>query len=155
MVAPVALDDRFSQIERKRIRSAVVSFDMPTSPYWRGVMKTARKALRLTQGDLGELVGTSQPTISDIELGHIGGSGFVPAICMALQIPLPVIFVEDDFDQRWVEAGRVLRERSMTRFRNYLAIFEEEAGITVSADETVSGSDAIHSTNAVPGGRRR
>lgn len=124
----------FSDVERRRIRSAVGDFDMPTSEYWRGVMIRARKA-RLTQGELGDAVGCSQNTISDLESGKQAASKFVPAICVALGIPLPMFFAKDEYDERWLEAGRFLRSRNMRRFLQYLAIFEEEAGIEPASED--------------------
>lgn len=124
----------FSDVASRRIRAAVGDFDMPTSEYWRGVMFRVRKPW-MTQGELGDAVGTSQANISDIEAGKVLASKYVPAICEALGIPLPIVFVKDEFDERWLEAGRFLRARSMKRFLNYLEIFEEEAGIEASTDD--------------------
>lgn len=135
--------DQYSQIELRRFRAAVAASDVPTTETWRGIMARARAARGLTQEHLAKAVGTSQPNISDIESGKTGASKFVPAISLALGIPNPAILVKDEFDERWIEAGRVLRARSMSRFRHYLAIFEEEAGITPALDDQppVVGSD--------------
>lgn len=132
----------FSRSRLQAIRDAVGDYDMPTTPYWRGVMKRVREARGMTQGQLAEAVGCAQPTISDLETGENKGSTAVPAICEALRIPLPIFLAVDEYDERWVEVGRVLRARSMRRFLNYLANFEEESGLTpVSEDQ----GDAVES----------
>lgn len=134
--------EAFSQIETKRVRAAVAKFDMPTSIYWRGVMERARKARGISQEMLAKALDCSQPTVSDIESGKIGGSKYVPGICEALGIPLPIILTEDEFDERWADVGRLLRAKSMRRFKNYLANFEEEVGIEPSGDDQSQGVES-------------
>jgi DNA-binding XRE family transcriptional regulator len=141
----------FSQIEIKRIRAAIGDYDMPTSSYWCGVMFRARDA-RMTQTELGQAIGTTQTTISEIEKGKVSGSKYVPAICVALGIPLPIMFAKDEFDERWLEVGRYLRARSMKRFLHYLAIMEEEAGVAVA--EADDQPEAVEFTDAPPERRR-
>lgn len=124
---------------RLEIREAVTQHEVPTSPYWRGVMRRVRKALKVSQDELAELVGCEQPTISGLETGRITGSRYVEAICRALDIPKPYILIEDEWDERWVDAGRVLRARNKDVFRNYLRIFEIEAGAAPNTDNREEG----------------
>jgi len=91
-------------------------------------MARRRKELGLGQVELANCVGTSQYTISAIETGEQGQSKFVSAISVALGIPLPHVMIEDEYDQRWIEVGRVLRHRSRKLFMKYLDLFETEAG---------------------------
>lgn len=132
----------FTHSDRALIQSLVADYDVPVSDYWVELMRKSRKLLGVTQAQLADVVGCAQPVISDLEKNKIGGSRFVPAICEALQIPLPIIMVIDEYDQRWVEAGRVLRERSLKRFLHYLAIFEEEAGVV---EDTGDHPDSLSS----------
>jgi len=147
----------FSAARKVAIRAAVADYEVVVTPYWAGVMQRARKARKMTQAQLADAVGTVQPNISDIEKMNVAASQFVPAICMALEIPMPTILVADEYDQRWVEAGRVLRARSLRRFLHYLAIFEEEAELT---EGTEDHSDALSSNGGdslsqAEGARRR
>lgn len=122
---------------RAEIREAVekAAYEVPTTDYWRGVMRRSRKEFRhddgrrgITQGDLAKLVGTSQPTISDIESGAQQQSRFVWPICVALGIPLPFLLIEDEWDERWMEVGRALRHRDMRFFEAQLRAMEIAAG---------------------------
>lgn len=125
----------FSQLETKRIRAAVGDYDMPTTPYWCGVMERARKARDINQGELAAAVGCKQPTIHEIEKGKVGGSKYIPAICEALGIPLPIMLSRDEYDERWLEVGRLMRAVSLKRFMRYLENFEDECGITPDSDD--------------------
>lgn len=90
-------------------------------------MFKARQARGWTQDDLAGRVGVSQPTISTIESGAQPQSSYVPAIALVLGIPLPHILVRDEYDERWVEAGRALRHRKLSYFLKQLEAFEEIA----------------------------
>lgn len=86
-------------------------------------MRAARRAKKMSQKQLGDLVGVSQAMISDIETGQVGGSSVVLAICRELGIDPPVV-TENDLQRRWVEAGRVLAVRAPTAFRRQLEYIE-------------------------------
>lgn len=107
----------------------MAEYEVPTNPYWRGVMKRVRESHGLDQGDVAEAVGVKQATISEIETGKIKASRVVPAICLMLNIPSPLVMVQDEYDERWVHAGRWLRHWDMDRFVMYLKLFEKEGGI--------------------------
>jgi transcriptional regulator with XRE-family HTH domain len=98
--------------------------EMPTTRLWRQQMTAGRKALGLTQTELGERVGLSQPTISDIESGVMKGSRLIPAIARALFIPPPFLAVEDELDDRLMRAGRELRSRNNEVFLAQLQLLE-------------------------------
>lgn len=128
----------FSQERKTAIRALVAQYDVPISKEWGAMMQRARKARGMTQDDLADATGATQPTISDMEAARLGGSKFVPPVCAALGIPSPIFFAKDEYDERWVEAGRFLRARSMRRFLNYLENFEEEAGTLPPDDDQPS-----------------
>jgi transcriptional regulator with XRE-family HTH domain len=85
--------------------------ELSTTEYWRGIMRRARADHGLTQKQLGDKVGLSQNVISGIESGVIGSSKGVTAICEVLGIPSPQVLIQDEIDQRWIEAGRALRSK--------------------------------------------
>lgn len=109
------------------IRAAIAQVEWPTTEHWRGVMKRARRDQKVTQDDLARALDVSQPTVSQIEKGEILSSIYVPAICVALRIPEPHVLVEDEWDARWIEAGRVLRHRKPKVFERWLALIEADA----------------------------
>lgn len=86
--------------------------EIATNEEWRGVMKRARTAHKLSQEALGKAVGVSQAMINKIENGGSGGSGAVLAICRVLSIPEPMTFASEDA-KHWHELGHAAR-RLMT-----------------------------------------
>jgi transcriptional regulator with XRE-family HTH domain len=87
-------------------------------------MREARKAAGIPQHELGRMLGVKQGMVSQIESGKIGASIYVPAICLALKIPLPQTVVLDAEDARWIALGRAVRDRSLRRFRRLLEHLE-------------------------------
>jgi DNA-binding XRE family transcriptional regulator len=100
--------------------------EIPTTPYWRSEMKRARGEKGLQQWALAQEVGTSQPTINEIESGRITRSRFVATISSVLGIPQPFTLIQDDMDRRWIEIGRTLRANDPVSFDAYLKIFEAQ-----------------------------
>lgn len=101
--------------------------EMSTTDHWRGVMQRARKAHGLTQAQLGARVGVSQNVISGLEDGRVSSSKAVLPICSELDIPPPYALITDYQDQRWVDAGRVLRSRAPQVFDTLLETAEKLA----------------------------
>ena len=142
--------------DRKRIRAAVAGHEVHTTKHWAGIMKRARETLGWSQGELGELVGTSQFTISEVENWKQKQSKYVPAICLAVGIPLPYLLIEDEFDERWIEVGRVMRRKKMNAFTFQLQAFEAELGIGPPSPQPPSDqSEIVASKDGAPGRRRR
>ena len=108
---------------------------IPTNEQWRGLMERARKEKGLTQGQLAGKVGCSQPNVSDIENGKVKQSTDVPAICGVLSIPLPFIFVGDEIDSRWVDAGRILRHHNPSLFERQVENIEAIVEAFVDSDD--------------------
>jgi DNA-binding XRE family transcriptional regulator len=109
-----------------RARDVDDGAEVPTTPYWRSEMKRARTELGWQQWALAERVGTSQPTINEIESGRITRSRFVATISSILKIPQPFTLIQDDMDRRWIEIGRTLRSSDPVSFDAYLKIFEAQ-----------------------------
>lgn len=99
--------------------------ELATNDYWRSTMRRARLDRGLTQGQLADEVGVSQPLISGIESGAIRQSKAVLAVCHALNIPRPDDVHTDEEEQRWVEAGRALRARNADQFTAMLTTVEQ------------------------------
>jgi transcriptional regulator with XRE-family HTH domain len=105
---------------------ALVSDDLPelaTTPEWREKMIKERKGRGLTQKALGELVGTSQAAISQIENGEQGSSKFILPICRMLEIEPPQHFGADDL-RAWMDHGRKLHAINPRRFAEFLRLVE-------------------------------
>jgi transcriptional regulator with XRE-family HTH domain len=83
--------------------------EVATTPYWIDLVIAARKARGWTQTDLGRRVGVGQPTISKLETGESKTSSLVHPICDVLKIQLPYALIIDDWERRWIEAGRAIR----------------------------------------------
>lgn len=98
--------------------------EMPTTETWRTWMRERREALSITQGELGRRVGTSQPSISDIESGKLKGSSLVLPISRILGIPPPYVPIEHDEERRLLEAGRDLRRHNRDVFLAQLQALE-------------------------------
>lgn len=94
-----------------------------TTAAWRGEMKAAREARRMTQDDLAAAVGVSQPVIQGLEKGTQETSRSVLRICEVLRIPPPKRY-QDDAEERWAVAGARLRERMPSLFASQLQSVE-------------------------------
>lgn len=116
--------------------------EISTTPYWRGLMREARAQGGLNQGQLAAKLGTTQPTISDIETGEISQSKLVTPICDALGIPLPYEPVEDAMERRWIEAGRLLRHRRGDVFIQQLENIESLVKLLSGPDNESGDEDA-------------
>lgn len=95
------------------------------TPEWGSLVRRARVAAGLKQGELADMIGASQPQITQVENATIGASRVVMPIVRALKIPPPSQYFEDELDQRWVESGRVLRRTNEAGFRGLLAAAEQ------------------------------
>jgi transcriptional regulator with XRE-family HTH domain len=103
------------------------ALELAATEHWRGLMKRARIAHGLTQEQLGDAVNVSQNVISGLESGAVRSSKAIAAISSKLKIPLPHAMVMDDLEQRWIDAGRVLRARADRSFETLLRTAEELA----------------------------
>lgn len=97
--------------------------EMATNEDFRDRMRLARAARGWSQFDLAREVGTTQPTISDIERGKAESSQYVMTICRVLSIAPPAFF-EGDMEKRWREAGEFLRVRAPDVFEQLLKTAE-------------------------------
>lgn len=113
-----------------RIRAAISEQEIPTTAVWRGIMKRARKAHGLSQTQLAGRLGVKQPTVSGIESGTIAQSKYVPAICVALSIPGPLIEIESEDDYTWLVATRTLRRDRPSAYKRWLQMVVDEAAET-------------------------
>lgn len=114
-----------TQAKRNELRGiiAATESEMPTTPRWRAMMRRGRAAYGaegITQAALAELLDVSQTVISDIETGAQAQSRIIPAIAAALEIPLPYIEVQSEWDLQWHEAGAILREMDQELFLSQL-----------------------------------
>ena len=98
--------------------------ELATTPQWRAQVKEARRRQGLNQGQIAARLGTTQPTISDIETGAIAQSKLVTPISDLLGVSIPYASVEDDLERRWIDAGRLLRARHRGVFSQQLASLE-------------------------------
>jgi transcriptional regulator with XRE-family HTH domain len=109
--------------------------ELPTTDYWRGVMRRSRKAAGLTQGGLAARVGVSQAVISDLETGAQSGSTVIMAVCKVLGITPPHVMVEDVDDERWLRVGRMLRRRNRGKYERWLTMLLAEMDDTPDSDD--------------------
>jgi transcriptional regulator with XRE-family HTH domain len=98
--------------------------ELATTATWRTRMREARSKAGLTQAQLAAKVGVTQNMISLIESGNVASSKFVLPICEVLKITPPRLRVEDESDQRWLEAGRTLRLLNRPLFDQQLRLVE-------------------------------
>lgn len=108
--------------------------ELATNEVWRGIMRRARDAHELTQGQLATAVGRwlnaeapSQVVISRIESGSIKASKLVVPICDILSIPRPE-FLEHDDDRAWVQLGRLLRAKNVKNYDKWKSLLEDAVG---------------------------
>jgi transcriptional regulator with XRE-family HTH domain len=98
--------------------------EVPTTAHWRMAMRQARESRGISQADLGRRVGVSQNVISKIESGQQESSEFVVAICKELSIALPFALFTDDLDERWFQAGQLMRKKDERMFRGQVLAME-------------------------------
>ena len=84
--------------------------ELPTNEPWRAEMIRARKAAKMSQATLGDLVGSDQSEVSRVEKGKVGGSKLVIPICRALGLQLPEHYV-DEFQREFNRVMQVVRSR--------------------------------------------
>lgn len=104
---------------------------IPNAEEWGALVRRARKDAKLNQQDLATAIGVEQAMISYIETGQLGSSKAVMPLVRELKIPPPTQFFADEEEQRWVEAGRVLRRVNEAGFR----------GLLVAAEQMIAGSE--------------
>lgn len=110
--------------------------EIATNEEWRGIMVRARKQYGLTQGQLGDAVGTSQAMISKLESGEAGASSLVLAICRRLSIPEPQHFANEE-QKEWSQLGHVLRHKGGQEYEAALALLRSMAKRIEGADVPV------------------
>ena len=98
---------------------------------WGTLVRRARVGLKMTQEELGKKVDESQAIISYIESGKIGSSKAVVPLVEFLGIPPPRHFAGDELDERWLDAGRILRRVNENGF----------LGLLAAAEQMIAGSD--------------
>lgn len=119
--------------------------EIATTQQWRDRVREARLRQGMTQPQLAARLGTTQPTISDIETGKIAASKLVTPISEVLKIATPYAAVEDDLERRWIEAGRLLRARNRAVFNAQLLFIEQLlAGIDAADAESETEVDREH-----------
>lgn len=125
--------------------------EIATNEVWRGIMVRARKTHKLTQVELGKLVGLSQVMISKIETGESGGSSEILQICKQLKIQPPQHFA-DDWQKKWAELGQLLRHKSPEQAEAALRLVESMAAPLGTA---VAVSVQANSPDSDPSDRRK
>ena len=95
--------------------------------FWRALMHRTRRERGMSQATLGGIVGVSQNVISKIESGEMGNSSSVAKISQALGIPVPHLPLIDETDERWLDAGRQLRQLDRELFDQQLLMLERLA----------------------------
>jgi DNA-binding XRE family transcriptional regulator len=108
--------------------------DVATTEYWCGLMRAARKRLKITQKELARKIGVSQTTITNLETHFSKTSRWVHPVCEILQIPLPYALITDDWERRWIDAGRRYRSANDDAFKT------EVEGIEKMADTLSRGA---------------
>lgn len=98
--------------------------ELAFEPEWGSLVRRARMDRGMTQTELARKVGLEQAQISNIENGKVGSSKAVVPLVQLLHIPYPRQYFEDELDQRWVVAGRVLRRVNEAGLRGLLAAAE-------------------------------
>lgn len=97
--------------------------EISTNEEWRSIMVRARKDHGLSQEQLGEKVGISQPMIAKIENGTSESSTYILRICRVLGIAAPQKFA-DDWSRKWSELGHVLRNKNAAQAEAAMKLVE-------------------------------
>jgi transcriptional regulator with XRE-family HTH domain len=101
--------------------------EIATTPFWRQLMAQRMEELQYSQTSLARRIGAQQSAISLILSGSTTQSRLVMPICNVLKIAPPHILVRDEIEQRWIEAGRRLREVAESIFMRQLVRVVEDA----------------------------
>jgi transcriptional regulator with XRE-family HTH domain len=109
--------------------------EIATNTHWRSLMRRARDTNGYSQAALARRIGLSQNVVSQIESGEQEASSYILRICRVLKIPPPVAMFADEQDQRWYEAGQLMRRRNPRMFRSQLAAMEAFAADMAAADD--------------------
>jgi transcriptional regulator with XRE-family HTH domain len=118
--------------------------EVATNDEWREIMVAARKDLGMTQAQLATRIGAKQPQISEIESGDVVSSALILPICRVLKIAEPQHYVDED-QKLWSQLGHLLRNKSMKKYRRYLALLESEIEEEEGTEEhPVDGGRAQH-----------
>jgi transcriptional regulator with XRE-family HTH domain len=112
--------------------------EIATNQEWRGIMLRARKDRGWSQKELGDRVGTSQNIISLIESGGVESSAYIMPICRLLKIPPPMHF-ENEWQKKWHELGRLVREQSEEDAEALVRMAEALLRKTTQTPETTPG----------------
>ena len=115
--------------------------EIATTPQWRERVREARAREGLNQGQLAAKLGTTQPTISDLETGKIAQSRLVTPISLELKVPLPYAPALDELERRWIEAGQLLRARHGAL---YLQQLQHVESLVALLSEAVGSGDRGH-----------
>lgn len=99
--------------------------DLPINKEWGSLVRRARNDAGMTQAQLALRIGVEQGLISYIENGQVGSSRAVMPLVRELQIPPPKQYFADEEEERWVNAGRVLRRINEPAFRGLLTAAEQ------------------------------
>ena len=135
---------------RLEIQQSMSDDEIRTTPMWRAAMKRARKEREWSQTELGEIVGLKQVAISHIENGRIGRSSAVPAISVALDIPLPTPRL-GEHEEMWLKFGRHLKKTNPKLFEAQVAMYKSLLGDELGDDDDVQPDDAATDKTAEPG----
>jgi transcriptional regulator with XRE-family HTH domain len=101
--------------------------EIATTPFWRQLMAQRMEELQFNQTSLARRIGAQQSAISLILSGSTTQSRLIMPICNVLKIAPPHILVRDEVEQRWIEAGRRLRDVAETIFMRQLQRVVEDA----------------------------
>lgn len=104
---------------------------IPDPKEWGALVRRARTDRKLTQAQLADAIGVEQAMISYLETGQLGSSKAVMPLVRTLGVPPPKQYFADEDEQRWVDAGRVLRRVNDAAFR----------GLLVAAEQMIANSE--------------
>ena len=98
-------------------------------------IKQAREALHMSQGELAELLGKTQNTISNYESGtRAVHAGELPRLASALQVTIPYLYGDDNINQGVIE----LLGKLTTPFRRgFLILLEQQLELQDKAIEAL------------------
>lgn len=92
---------------------------------WGSLVRRKRVEMKLSQDELSDRVGCEQALLSMIENGRVLSSKAVVPLVRELDIPPPRQFLGDELDERWHDAGRVLRRVNLSVFKALLTSAEQ------------------------------